>query len=161
MKYFLDTEFFEQGHQHPIQLISLGIVAEDGREFYMENSDVRLQTLSPWLQTNVVPHLTGPKLPHKELGPAVLRFLGNDTKPQFWAYFADYDWVVFCQLYGAMISLPETFPMFCRDLKQEMWRLGVSKPALSGLGPNHNALADARWNKALFDYLLTKGLVLP
>jgi hypothetical protein len=40
MKYFLDTEFAETGGtENPtIDLISLGIVAEDGREYYAESS---------------------------------------------------------------------------------------------------------------------------
>lgn len=38
MKYFYDTEFFENGKT--IELISIGIVAEDGREYYAVNSDM-------------------------------------------------------------------------------------------------------------------------
>ena len=38
----------------------------------------------------------------------------------FYAYYADYDWVVFCQLFGTMMQLPEGFPMYCIDLKQEL-----------------------------------------
>ena len=38
--------------------------------------------------------------------------------PQFYAYYADYDWVVFCWLFGSMIDLPKGFPMYCRDLQQ-------------------------------------------
>ena len=37
---------------------------------------------------------------------------------EFYAYFADYDWVVFAQLFGNMINLPEGFPKYCKDLKQ-------------------------------------------
>ena len=37
MKYFIDTEFIESGPLNPIQLISIGVVAEDGREFYWHN----------------------------------------------------------------------------------------------------------------------------
>ena len=33
-------------------------------------------------------------------------------------YYADYDWVALCQLYGRMLDLPGRWPMFCRDLKQ-------------------------------------------
>ena len=40
--------------------------------------------------------------------------------PKFYAYFADYDWVVFCWLFGKMIDLPKRFPMYCIDLKQEL-----------------------------------------
>lgn len=169
MNYFIDTEFFEDGPSKPIQLISIGIVSEEGKEFYIENQDVDLNTVSDWLKTNVVPHLfrTTQKiqgkafkegeafgvLPHKDIGPAVMKFIGMDPKPLFWGYFADYDWVVFCQLFGSMINLPPTFPNLCFDMKQEMRRLNLSKPILKMTGPAHNALADAHWHKDLWDYI--------
>lgn len=191
MNYFLDTEFFEDGHKKPIELISIGLVSEEGREFYAENMDVKRGSLSPWLKQNVVPHLTWKDdfmmptgrgevitdqlasgkyadkdksylghmlLPHDDIGPEILKFIGMDPKPKFWAYFADYDWVVFCQIFGNMMRLPETFPMFCRDLKQEMKRLDIEKPSFVSTGPKHNALADARWNLELFKYLKTRGM---
>ena len=34
MRYFLDTEFIENGPKKPVQLISIGIVAEDLRQLY-------------------------------------------------------------------------------------------------------------------------------
>jgi hypothetical protein len=40
------------------------------------------------------------------------------TDPVFYAYYADYDWVVFCWLFGTMMDLPKGFPMYCKDLKQ-------------------------------------------
>lgn len=57
MKYFYDTEFLEDGRT--IELISIGIWCEDGREYYAVNSDmdqdrVRKHT---WLSRNVWPHL--------------------------------------------------------------------------------------------------------
>lgn len=39
---------------------------------------------------------------------------------KFHAYYADYDWVVFCWLFGRMIDLPKGFPMYCVDIKQIM-----------------------------------------
>jgi hypothetical protein len=154
LRYFFDTEFIEDGPLRPITLISIGIVSEDGREFYVENSDAgHPSEWKEWLRLNVAPHLTGPKMPHKDIGPAILKFIGMDVKPEFWAYFADYDWVVFCQIFGSMISLPPTFPHLCMDLKQVMVMKGVSKPVVSGNGPEHNALADARWVKAVFKHI--------
>jgi hypothetical protein len=41
MRYWLDTEFIEDGHT--IDLISIGIVAEDGRELYAENMECDLR----------------------------------------------------------------------------------------------------------------------
>ena len=37
--------------------------------------------------------------------------------PQFYADYCNYDWVVFCWLFGKMIDLPKGFPMYCNDLK--------------------------------------------
>jgi hypothetical protein len=42
----------------------------------------------------------------------------NGCYPVFYGYYADYDWVVFCWLFGTMMQLPNGFPMFCKDLKQ-------------------------------------------
>ena len=43
-----------------------------------------------------------------------------EKKPKFYAYYADYDWVVFCWLFGKMNDLPSNFPQYCIDLKQEL-----------------------------------------
>ena len=189
MNYIFDTEFFENGHTKPIIPISLGMVClEDDRSLYIENSDVYLSDLSQWLKDNVVPHLTWPNdwsrysktevitdhlvkegeasrkghmlLPHHRIGPEILNFLKGDTKPRFWAYFADYDWVVFCQFFGSMIELPKGFPMFCRDIKQEMKRMGVEKPALGNKEAYHNAIGDARKAKEMLQHLISKGMEL-
>jgi hypothetical protein len=75
-------------------------------------------------------------------------------KPEVWAYYADYDWVVFCQLFGTMMDLPKGYPMYCRDIKQECDRLGNPRLPEQGKG-EHNALADARWNKKAYEFLKT------
>ena len=46
--------------------------------------------------------------------------LVKDDSPKFYAYYAGYDWVVFCWLFGKMIDLPKGFPMYCIDLKQSL-----------------------------------------
>lgn len=169
MRYFLDTEFWEHprpgGASGKIDLISIGVVAEDGREFYAENASFPWTTLEwradtydgteRWLMTNVKPHLLGG---HSIMAPTVIRdhileFVSardgsetvNDDKPEFWAYFADYDWVIFCWLFGRMIDLPKHFPMYCRDLKQEMDRLGIKRGDLPPGDGLHLAINDARW----------------
>jgi len=57
MRYFYDTEFLEDGHT--IELISIGIVCDDGREYYAVNSDMPKDRIrqDDWLCQNVVPHL--------------------------------------------------------------------------------------------------------
>jgi len=88
----------------------------------------------------------------------VLRFCDPDVwgEPEFWGYYADYDWVVFCWLFGAMADLPDGFPMYCRDIKQLADALG--NPALPNQGETeHNALADARWNRKAWEFLAKRA----
>jgi len=47
MKYFLDTEFDDDG-VGPITLISLALVAEDGRELYLVSSEWSPKTVCAW-----------------------------------------------------------------------------------------------------------------
>lgn len=156
MKYFLDTEFIESGPYRPIQLISIGIVAEDGREFYAVSSEFEPDDASDWVKENVLPNI-GDVRPETLgfIGRMVLGFVrpdGSREKPEFWGYYADYDWVVFCQMFGTMMDLPKGFPMYCRDVKQLCDELGNPELPKQGKG-EHNALADARWNKVAFDFL--------
>ena len=54
-----------------------------------------------------------------------------------------------------MVDLPEGWPMFCNDLKQEMKRLGLSKSELPKQTKNlHDALADAEWIKLAHEFIL-------
>ncbi len=155
MKYFFDTEFHEDGRT--IDLISIGVVAEDGREFYREDFsyDITRAAKDDWLRKNVLPHLTrsGEHLKTRaNIRADLLAFVGDDSKPEFWAYYADYDWVVFCQLFGRMIDLPQHFPKFCLDLKQLSVSVGSPQhPAQESA--EHHALADARWNRDLYTHL--------
>ncbi len=145
MRYFLDTEFIERPGL--LDLISIGLVAADGREFYAVSSEFKAAKASDWVRANVFPHLL-PRAERKKraaIRADLLAFIGAD-KPEFWAYFADYDWVLFCWLFGAMVDLPKGWPMLCLDLKQSMIERGIEKGALPvQRGTEHNALEDARW----------------
>lgn len=127
MKYFLDTEFIESGPNEPVYLISIGIVCEDGREFYAELNGVDLSKANDWVKENVIPHLwsqqidkskanewskagsTGGLLYRADIARELKYFVGDDPNPEFWAYYADYDWVVFCQIFGTMMDLPKGY----------------------------------------------------
>jgi len=81
------------------------------------------------------------------------KICGNDRDPHFYDFYADYDWVCFCQLFGRMVDLPKNFPMYARDIKQIADELG--KPKLpEQKSTDHNALANAKWNKIAHEYLL-------
>jgi hypothetical protein len=158
VRYFLDTEFYENGTT--IDLISIGVVAEDGREFYAVSQDAQLHCVSDWVRANVLPSLppygSAFWMKRADIAAKLERFvregLVEDTKPEFWAYYADYDWVALCQLFGTMMDLPKGFPMFCRDLKQLSVDVGSPKHPKDPAG-EHNALADALWNQALYAQL--------
>jgi hypothetical protein len=153
MRYFFDTEFIEDGKT--IDLISIGIVAEDGREYYAENVQCNLDKANEWVKSNVIVHLKrGDWLKDPtQIREEILFFVGQG-KPEFWAYYGAYDWVALCQLFGALIEIPKGWPYYCRDIKQFCDSLGNPKLPEQGKG-EHNALADARWNKVAYDFLTT------
>lgn len=145
MRFWFDTEFYENGRT--IDLISIGVVCEDDSEFYTEVKDFDFSKTDHWIQKNVEPFMTGKSMERSEIGRSLYEFIITKTsRPEFWAYYADYDWVVFCQLFGRMIDLPVGFPMYCNDLKQEMNRLRLTNPPIKN-AQEHNALADAKWAK--------------
>lgn len=61
MRFWFDTEFIEDGRT--IDLVSIGMVSEDGRKFYAEPAECDLSRASPWVVTNVLPQLHGRKTP--------------------------------------------------------------------------------------------------
>lgn len=157
MRFWFDTEFFEDGHT--IQLISIGVVSEDGRTYYAETLDApHLARASSWLEENVYPHLRCVREDRKdrrEIGRDLIAFMGE--KPEIWAYYADYDWVVLCQLFGRMIDLPKGWPMYCRDVKQWADTLGGRKLPEQKTA-EHDALADAKWTREA--WLSLSGLLV-
>ena len=170
MKYFLDTEFIEA--PNTIDLISIGIKCKDGRTFYAESTCFDERKANQWVKENVISNLLWYGNPNSEYASTlntdtsqektevfgtldvirdkVIDFVGDDT-PEFWGYYADYDWVVFCWLFGKMIDLPKKFPMYCRDLKQLADDIG--KPKFTAPKGEHNALVDAIWNESFYNYL--------
>jgi len=87
-------------------------------------------------------------------------------KPEIYAHYCNYDWVVFCSLFGNMSELPKSFPMYCRDLKHMMDETAIKAqpkskdtswlslhPYYPRHGNEHNALADAKFNKQLHEFL--------
>lgn len=222
MKYFIDTEFIEGFRQpligkkrHFIDLISIGIVCEDGREYYAISNEFNYKDADEWVRKHVIFPIVQEGIERynekaKRLNMAfkdqprdldvsaitviqrfegksntriandIVRFIYGETdnldglseleeaqkyemtdkskEPEFWGYYADYDWVVFCSLFGRMIDLPKGFPMYCKDLKQTMDDRGLTKDWKRDNCPDpageHNALVDARWNKALYEKIM-------
>lgn len=242
MRYYIDTEFIEGFHKplfgkrrHFIDLISIGIVASDGREYYAISNEFNPKDADDWVKENVIAKLPqkaqsiydSPRLrkncllykSNKQIAQDIFNFINPDlgfhvsaynnselkegrrlykhfedhnvksegeiyvAQPEFYAYYADYDWVVFCSLFGRMIDLPKGFPMYCKDLKQsfddkalllynrELRKRNREGGDIKGLSlqstmdylkihkdyprqeNEHSALDDARWNMELHKFL--------
>jgi hypothetical protein len=197
-KYFIDTEFIEDfthpwfgKSRHYIDLISIAIVSEDGREYYAVSNQFdidhvwnkfQIETWMPensvnpnekcgqiiqkkvyWLRDNVLMpifyelslldwEIKGAKVAnyisladfkadqvwsndlwrfkkliqkhgkHKNtIVNEISYFVGKGLgQTEFYGYYADYDWVLLCSLFGRMLDLPREFPMYCNDLKQTL-----------------------------------------
>jgi len=161
MNYYIDTEFHEYKKDgiNTIELISIGIVTEDGSELYLISSEFDIDAAwdNDWLKDNVLhsifrdtykettftkegfrelilgnadTYCINVGLTNNQIADKIIEFIakvGIDKRfPRlkklgpihFYGYYADYDWVVFCWLFGRMIDLPKEFPMYCIDLKQ-------------------------------------------
>lgn len=132
MRIFFDTEF--TGLHQNTTLISIGLVAENGREFYAEFIDYDKDQINDWLQENVINKLIYgiDKLIYKSdenwaytdgaytsrLGDkkyiaqeleqwfnSFVELKGID-KIEMWSDCLAYDWVLFCQLWGYAFNIP-------------------------------------------------------
>jgi len=147
-------------------------VCDDGREFYAVAKDGwDREDVSDWLKEHVLPGLESCNVDKNvygwfedfscsraEMAKGLTEFVRpeKDGKPEIWGYYSDYDWVIFCQLFGRMIDLPKHLPWICLDIKQRCIDLGNPKlPKQESRA--HNALADARHNKKMFEFLAERA----
>ena len=193
MRIFYDWGFIEDGRT--IEPISIGMVADDGRELYLVNEDAGAGTLHEqicrhqWLMENVVPHLPlyarrpGERhygksststantykgffsldlndnrvVSRRFMRNAIRDFLDASAPVELWGYFASYDHVLLAQMFGRMIDRPASMPMWTNDVQQVAAALGLDNSLPPQIGTAHNALDDARWTKAAWEYLTAKG----
>jgi hypothetical protein len=156
VKIWYDTEFIEDGKT--IDLISIGMVREDGKSLYAISNEFDASRASPWVYDNVIMKLDTQCVwePRHEIRRKVQHFCEvGGTKPEFWAYYGAYDHVALCQLFGRMVDLPKDWPYYTRDLKQLCDSLG--NPQLptrhDPLKPEHHALWDALWTWEAWRFL--------
>lgn len=145
---YFDTEFMENGET--IVPLSIGLTCEwgvgDESDLYIVFSNIDHDQADDWVKENVIPHLyTGRyvELTTNEAGAYIHDWVTYKVgKPHFWADYAAYDWILLCQLYGRMIDLPDTYPMYCMDVQNLKQLVGYTdklpEPTLG-----HNALSDA------------------
>ncbi len=180
MRYYLDCEFIESGHREPIDLISIGLVCQDGRTYYAINYDCDWSKANDWVRQNVLsqlpemplPQVFGSRVAFNKSEPyqqgwrnrgliadEILDFCNPSKygKPEFWGEWCSYDWVVFCQMFGTMMDLPKGFPMRCRDiiqLSEDVLDIPATElPNSLEVPGNHNALLGAKTVEFRYDWL--------
>ncbi len=175
MRVFLDTKF--TGLHQETTLISIGLVAESGRDFYAEFTDFDRSQVTPRIQDNVINKLC---FPRDELAPPianttvtgnkelVTRILGewlNSLHPpplDMWADCLAYDWVLFCQLWGGAFFIPRPVYYIPFDLCTLLYLKGVDPDITREVyaygneanGEKHSALWNAKTIKACYEKLM-------
>lgn len=178
MRVFFDTEF--TGLHQNTTLISIGLIAEDGRTFYAELTDYDKSQVDGWIQENVIENLIVNQdrdhYYHIVEGDWLLRdsssivasrleeWLSLYTSVEMWSDCLAYDWVLFNQLFGHAFGIPKNvyyIPFdICTlfkaagvdpDVSREEFSATMLDPELVAI--KHNALWDARVIKACFDRL--------
>jgi 3' exoribonuclease, RNase T-like len=155
VRFFYDCEFIENGRT--IDLVSIGVVDESGREFYAVSSEFDPSAAIGWVQRNVLDKLPSPAdaawRTRTRIRDDLLAFLTEPAGPvELWAWMAAYDHVVLVQLWGDMRALPRPIPRFTHELRQR-WE-DAGSPLLPAIPPDqHDALADARHNLARWQAL--------
>ena len=149
-RYFYDTEFIENGTT--IELISIGVACEDGREYYAISTEFDPARAGNWVRRHVLDKLPSPGdkawRNRRVIRDELVAFFGaGDGDVELWAWYAAYDHVVLAQLWGTMPELPRSIPRFTKELRQ-LWE-DADFPVIPDSGPEqHHALADARLNLA-------------
>lgn len=155
MRYFIDTEYIfrtSRASGGTIEPLSIGIVAEDGREFYRVchpaiRSQMLINLMPAFVQQHVLPVLDNDAentCPLERIASDIKFFISDDT-PEWWGDYADFDYVALSIIMGGFDNWPQGWPMYINDLRQE------AIPDVASKVP-HNALADARAVRDAFNW---------
>lgn len=175
MKVFFDCEF--NGLVQDTQLISIGFVADDGKTFYAEIIPDKPFIYDEWVALVVVPELKYNSKPLRthifrknnnvemlgstiEVRDVLIDWLKQYKLVEIWSDCLAYDWVLFCQLFGGAMNIPENVYYIPFDICTVFKMKGVDPDvnreqfAKVGDGEKHNALWDAEVIKSCYYQLL-------
>ncbi|QLF84312.1 DnaQ-like DNA polymerase III subunit [Mycobacterium phage Soul22] len=174
--YCYDTEFLEDGNT--IELISIGIVCEDGREYYAVNSDMPEDRIHKdyWLINNVWKHLPvrGLKTGLVGSGDNIRIEVTHDGTLDRTSTVVKPKWVIANEVREFLLAAPDPelwayYAAYDHVALAQLWGKMIHLPTgipmwthelmqLAESIPNfvepeatgeHHALADARWNYEL------------
>lgn len=173
MRVFFDCEF--TGLHQKTTLISIGLVSEDGRDFYAELTNYDREQVDDWIQENVIDRLwLAPNILSSGgyqsltvradsgyVGTALADWLSQFNHCEIWSDCLAYDWVLFCQLFGHAFNIPENVYYIPFDIATLMQIKGVdpdiNREEFAGMPAQdkHTALWDAKVIKACYEKLTT------
>lgn len=144
MNLYFDTEF--AGLHKKTSLVSIGVVADNGKKFYAEFSDYDEIQCDNWIKENVLKHtiLEGNEILAERLGEdgdatvvlggkADIRYeLGEWLKQfeevQFVSDVCHYDMVLLIDIFGSAFDLPKNVSAVCHDINQDIAKhYGISE----------------------------------
>lgn len=131
---FLDTEF--TGLHKDTQLVSIGLISEDGKEFYAEIGGINTEVQDEWIKENVLDNtimygnasITDIVLDetnyHKgskeEIREQLIEWLNQFPEVQIISDVCHYDFVLFIDLFGSAFDLPDNVSAYCHDINQDI-----------------------------------------
>ncbi len=180
MKIFFDTEF--TGLHQKTTLISMGYVADNGREFYAEFTDYDESQIDDWLRENVIANLiyhdandqsytdgahTGRAGRKAYIAQELELWFASFGVDRFemWSDCLAYDWVLFCDLWDHAFNIPKSIFYMPFDIATLMKVNGIDPDmsreefvfySPSGDVPEnkHNSLWGAKVSKACYHKLI-------
>jgi hypothetical protein len=173
VRLFFDTEF--TGLHQNTTLISIGIVSEDGKSyFYAELDDYDKSQVDDWVEENVIKNLVSNKPEmsknlvrgnkehvRSKLEEFLASFKGKTI--EFWADVLAYDWVLFCELFGGAMNIPENVDYspydLCTLFKAKDIDPDINREKFTGVDPGgnkHNALFDAEIGRRCYLKLMNQ-----
>lgn len=149
MLIFFDTEFTELGMDS--RLISVGLVSEDGREFYAELSDTyTIADCSEFVRAAVIPHMQGGEalMMMDALGARLKAWIEDFGRPvKLVTDSLSWDWPWIHEIFHEDVSWPANLdrkPMVLSQTSE--FNIAIERQFESGLR-RHHALDDARANR--------------
>ena len=139
MKIFFDTEF--TGLHKNTTLISIGLIDENGRDFYAEFTDYDKSQCNEWIKKNVIDNLFWNqtnkfweggltkeckwfriKSNKDVIGTALKDWLSIYDNVEFVSDVCHYDMVLLIDLFGTAFDLPKNINPACHDINQDIGR---------------------------------------
>ena len=134
MNIYFDTEF--TGLKKDTQLISIGLISEDGKEFYGEFASINTELLDDWIIENVLMNTAkygevnetdivvnesdyhfGTR---EEIQEELKNWLSQFDEVQLISDVCHYDMVLFIDIFGSAFDLPDNVSPVCYDINQDI-----------------------------------------